>query len=348
MSRLRGALGALALALVATALTLGVAELAARVVASRARPAPVAADPELEALPQLKGLVALSRPNVRGRHWGVLWRTNSLGIRGPEVSLAPPPGVFRIAVVGDSFAAGQGVREEDAYAAQLEQMLNRGGSARFEVVNVGLGGLDIDHVLDRAERVAAKLQPHLYVYGFTLNDIEEPGWVRKGDGEKRREIRDEMLRFAHSPSQLLRALWPRWVSLRDLWFPREGGSYAEDLESAYRDPVKFARIERGLDGFVVLGERSGVCVHVLIHTDLAHLRFGHPFRDAYARVERAVTARGLTVTPTFSAHRWRSASDLRVSDLDGHPNHEGHRILAEALYAGLRELPPHCGFPSLP
>jgi lysophospholipase L1-like esterase len=32
----------------------------------------------------------------------------------------------------------------------------------------------------------------------------------------------------------------------------------------------------------------------------------------------------------------------------GHPNAQGHRILAEALYAGLRELPPHCRFPVLP
>ncbi|HEX5066188.1 MAG TPA: SGNH/GDSL hydrolase family protein [Myxococcota bacterium] len=348
MTRLRSLLGALALALVATALTLGGAELAVRVVASLPRPAPPSPDPELEGLPQLKGVFELSRPNVVGIHQGTLWRTNSAGFRGPERSLVPPPGVFRIAVVGDSFSAGQGVREDDAYAAQLERLLNRSGSQRFEVLNVGLGGLNAEYVLDRADRVAAKFRPHLYVYGFTLNDIEEIGWMRRSDGERYRAIGKEMLRFAGSRSYLLRALWPRWVSLRDLWFPREGVSYAEELASAYRDPAKFARIEHALDGFVALGERSGACVHVLIHTELTQLRFWHPFRDAYDRVERAAKARGLTATQSFPAHRWHSTQDLRVSPLDGHPNREGHRILAEALYAGLRELPPHCGFPSIP
>ena len=107
--------------------------------------------------------------------------------------------------------------------------------------------------------------------------------------------------------------------------------YAGSLAGAYRDPAKFARIERGLDGFVQLAEGSGVCVHVLIHTELAHLRFAHPFRDAFARVESAAHARGLTVTQSFPAFRWRDSGSLRVSLVDGHPNAEGHRILAEAL-----------------
>lgn len=348
MTRARSALGALALALTATLLTLGAAELVLRVAVQPPRHTRPPIDPEVAALPELEGLVALSRPGVRGRSLGVLWRTNSEGIRGPERSLVPPPGVFRIAVVGDSFAAGEGVREEDAYAAQLEEMLNRGGTPRFEVLNVGLRGLNAEHVLDRAERVGARFHPHLFVYGLTLNDIEALGAARLRDGKRNQQIREEMLRFAQSPSHLLRALWPRYVALRNLWFPREGGSYLEELASAYRDPAQFARIERGLDGFVALGERSDACVHVLIHTELAHLRFGHPFRDAYDRVERAARERGLTVTPSFGAHRWRNADVLRVSAVDAHPNREGHRILAEALYAGLRELPPACRFPSLP
>ena len=156
-----------------------------------------------------------------------------------------------------------------------------------------------------------------------------------------------MLRFAGSPSLLLRTLWPRWVSLRQVLFASDD-DYAGSLAFAYRDPEKFARIERGLDGFAGLAQQTGACVHVLIHTELSHLRVAHPFRDAYERVERAARARGLSVTSSFEAFRWRDSADLRISLLDGHPNAEGHRILAEALYAGLRELPPHCGVPPLP
>jgi lysophospholipase L1-like esterase len=347
LSSWRGALGALALALAGIAAALGLAELGLRVVAAAGRSEPAAVDPEIAALPEIDGIFALTRPNARGRNRGVLWRTNGAGFRGPDRSPVPAPGVFRIAVVGDSFSAGDGVREEDTYAAQIERLLAGSGAAvRFEVLNVGLGGLDIEQVLLRATHVASRFRPHLYVYGFTLNDIDRGAEAeQRFQNEENRRLAQETLRFAGSPSLLLRSAWPRWVSLR-AWLA--GGGYAGTLAQTYRDPEKFARIERGLDGFHALAEQSGVCVHVLIHTELSHLRFGHPFREAYDRVERAARARGLSATQSFPAHRWRNSGALRVSLVDGHPNAEGHRLLAEALYAGLRELPPHCRFPVLP
>ncbi|HXK22106.1 MAG TPA: GDSL-type esterase/lipase family protein [Myxococcota bacterium] len=350
-ARLRRALANCALASCATGLSLLAAEAALRLHA-RFEPAPEASaeDPELAGLPRLENVFELARPNARGVHRGVLWRTNSAGFRGPEATPRPAPGVFRIAVVGDSFAAGDGVREEDAYAAQLERRLAASGSgARFEVLNFGLGGLNIAQVFERAARLGARFHPHLFVYGLTLNDIDVGNEAEERfHNEQRRQIGKEMLRFAGSASYLLRALWPRLVSLRQVVWPRPGEDYGQALAEAYRDPEKFARIERGLEGFEALADRSGVCVHVLIHTELAHLRFAHPFRDAYDRIERAARERGLTVTQSFPDYRGRDSGELRVSLVDGHPNAEGHRILADALYAGLRELPPHCQFPTLP
>lgn len=348
--RRRAALATLGLALAATALTLLVAELAARLLAAApARPAPRTVDPEIAKLPVLSGVFELALPNVRGRQGDVLWRTNSAGFRGPEVSPWPAAGVFRIAVAGDSFAAGQGVPEEDAYAAQLERMLNgSGAAARFEVLNFGLGGLDIALVLSRATQLGAKFHPHLYVYGLTLNDIFPPNHpAERLWAEQNRAMQAEQSRAASSPSYLLRAVLPRLVSLEQVLFASPD-SYFGSLTRAYRDPVQFTRIEHGLDGFQQLERETGACVHVLIHTDLANLRLVHPFEDAYARIERAARERGLTVTPTLRAFRWRDAARLRIGAYDGHPNAEGHRILAEALYRGLRELPPSCGFPAIP
>lgn len=328
-ARLRGALAACALALAATGVALLAAELALRVAAWVSPPAaPV--DPEL---------ALLSTP----------WRTNRAGFRGPEVTPEPQPGVFRIAVVGDSFAAGVGVAEQDAYPARLERLLDGSGAGvDFEVLNLGMPGLNIEQVLGRASQLGAGLRPHLYVYGFTLNDILlSDDAERHRHGAQRQATREALRRFAESPSHLVRALGPRWLSLRQAFLPG-ADDYAGSLQLAYRDPAKLARIERGLDGFAALALRSGLCVHLLIHTELASLRFAHPFRAAYAQVERAARARGLGVTPSFPAYRGRDSARLRLSMLDGHPNAEGHRILAEALYAGLRELPARCQFPALP
>ena len=48
---------------------------------------------------------------------------SSAGLRNPEVPVAKPAGVRRIAVLGDSIAFGYWVAEEQVFARQLERML---------------------------------------------------------------------------------------------------------------------------------------------------------------------------------------------------------------------------------
>jgi lysophospholipase L1-like esterase len=101
-------------------------------------------------------------PPVAARH--PQFRRNSLGIRGPEYSLRPPSGVFRILVVGDSVTAGANVEERDAYPAQLEAALAaREAPPRYEVLNAGVPGLDIRHIVDRLETVGLRYDPDLII-----------------------------------------------------------------------------------------------------------------------------------------------------------------------------------------
>jgi len=85
-----------------------------------------------------------------------------------------------------------------------------------------------------------------------------------------------------------------------------------------------------------------VCAHVFVHTRLEQLVFLHPNRLFYRLIEQEASARGLTVTQSYPKLRWRVAEPLRRSVADAHPNAEGHRLFAEALYEGLRRLPPRC------
>ena len=60
---------------------------------------------------------------MRGVHVGVLHRTNSAGVRGPEFSPRVPRGTFRIVLAGDSIAMGHGIEEDERYSAVLERIL---------------------------------------------------------------------------------------------------------------------------------------------------------------------------------------------------------------------------------
>lgn len=67
---------------------------------------------------------------------------NQAGFRGGQAAAAPkPPGVWRVAVLGDSMAFGMNIDDEDTAAAQLEGLLNeRFSGQRFQVINAGVIG----------------------------------------------------------------------------------------------------------------------------------------------------------------------------------------------------------------
>jgi lysophospholipase L1-like esterase len=99
---------------------------------------------------------------------------NSHGLRSPEITYEKPPAVFRILNLGDSTVAGWGVREEDTYGRRLEQLLtqqNTGGT-RFEVINAGVPGWNLENALAYLQAEGLKYEPDLVLLGLsTANDI---------------------------------------------------------------------------------------------------------------------------------------------------------------------------------
>ena len=318
--------------------TAGALEAAARLlwrpdVALR-RPPP----PEWRDLPVVTGLFEMARANVRGLVGGALYETNSAGFRGPERALPKPRGVFRIAVIGDSFAMGSGVTQEETYADRLERALAAAHpERRIEVLNFGLGGLAAPAVVDRLVRLGLRYDPDLIVYGYTLNDIEGPAYRRSIEATF-----VDPLHFARHPLHLWRVLGPRFASLRELLFAPHG-SYSHELDENYfHNPEAWRAVQDALDRLAGIARRRGSCALVLVHTHLVWLSPLHPFRRHYQAVVRAAEERGLAAIESFPAHRGESASSLWVGAIDSHPNARGHEILFEVLEEGLARLPASC------
>lgn len=341
-SRLRRALAKGALALAATALALGVGELVARLAveaAPRLLPPPPPTQPGLR---ELQGIFELAQPFVRGIYKGVLHRTNSMGVRGPELALEPRPGVLRIAVLGDSIAMGQGIEESDTYAARLALLLAQEDPRRdYEVVNLGLSGVTASHAAHRLEYVGLRYHPQLIVYGYTLNDIEGPEYQASAPRD-RDALRRLLARYQHSPSGLLRAVWPRLVLAWSAFRPLPG-SYELELVKNYREnPAAWREVEGALERIAAQGREGGLCALLFIHPRLQDLSWLHAYTPFYDQVAQAARARGFHVASGFDALRGERASALRLSELDPHPNAEGHRLLAEALRDAILSLPPAC------
>jgi lysophospholipase L1-like esterase len=77
--------------------------------------------------------------NNPGFEWAGIRQINSLGYRGPEMTLRPAPGTTRILAIGGSTTFGHLVRDPlMTWPKQLEQRLNAAPGTRVEVVNGGL------------------------------------------------------------------------------------------------------------------------------------------------------------------------------------------------------------------
>jgi len=333
MTRVTRAVGVVLLVLGGTGVGVAIGECIARIT-WREIPPPHRPPPP-SGLRELTTTRELSLPGVRGVYSGAFYRNNSVGFRGPEYAIPKPPGVFRIVIAGDSVTLGSGVREEEAYASLVEQGLNaRHPDRRHEVLNLGLIGLNIHRVLSRLETLGLRYDPDLIVYGCTLNDIDGPAYRKSMDAAFWVE-RARHGRFSQSPFYLLRVLGPRWLSLRELIHPRPGSYAFEILDNYLNNPPAWTEFVTGLDRLGAIARERDVPAIVFIHTWLEQLNVFHPHRQIYRKIGEAAEARGLTVIQSFSVFRGHDEGELWVSAVDGHPNAAGHRLLADALLAGL-------------
>jgi lysophospholipase L1-like esterase len=150
-------------------------------------------------------------PNVRGRFHGQTVTHNAQGNRGPDVAFEKPPGVTRVVVVGDSQAWGYGVADDETIPAQLSRLLNEGGAARYEVVNLGVGGYGTDQAFLKYVVQGRRYAPDVVVLTVFKNDpVENARTVAWGVEKPRFYLDDGRLCLGNVPP----ARAPGWPNNR--------------------------------------------------------------------------------------------------------------------------------------
>lgn len=97
--------------------------------------------------------------------------TNSRGLRGDEVELPKPAGIYRVLAVGDSCTFGSGAGQAQTWPAQLEQALARARpELRFDVINAGVPGFSSYQALRYLEVEGFALEPDVVVFTTAVND----------------------------------------------------------------------------------------------------------------------------------------------------------------------------------
>lgn len=96
-------------------------------------------------------------------------KINSIGLRNREISVPKPLGIFRIAVIGDSYTYGWGVEEEQTWVRLLEKMI-KVRDKKLEVVNMGKPGANLEDYLEIARVGIPILEPDLVILALLQGD----------------------------------------------------------------------------------------------------------------------------------------------------------------------------------
>ncbi|MBI5708799.1 MAG: hypothetical protein HZC42_00595 [Candidatus Eisenbacteria bacterium] len=250
---------------------------------------------------------------------------NSRRMRGPEWSLARPPGTWRLLALGDSFTFGLGVPQESTCVRHLERDLARPGGPRVEVINTGWTGYNTVEERAVLDTLGLRFQPDLVLLGYCLNDPER---------------RNTTFPLVVPEPIALRLGWSvAYHSVRALAYHvmvalklRPG--YTDYIHSLYDTGTpEWRRHVQALRGIVADARAAGAPVVVAVWPlpDHAHGFSPYEFAREHEQAVRAVEASGALVVdllPLFAHGRY---TDFALSDWDPHPNPGAQRRAAAAI-----------------
>jgi len=288
-------------------------------------------------------MVELPLSRLSETPWCVEYHTSPQKLRDREFG-PRPRGVLRVAGIGDSFAAGEGVPIERSLFKQVEVDLGTG----YEVVNAAQPGHGTRDELDRLRFVASKLDCQRAIVVWIANDV-----LRTPELEKRQDyvndlvlLRDERLqgddqRWYRGRSRLVDVVDSRlhlWLAKDDL------ARVTADTIGWYRDCYDPAQNGENLREFEAnLAAIAGVpnCRSVLVlYPLLEGIESDYPLAAVHAYVAAAAQRAGLPVLDLAPVFRGHKSSDLWVHPVDHHPNGRAHELAAKAIIAWLRSDVP--------
>ncbi len=279
----------------------------------------------------------------------VRYEISTQRLRDRIYELPRPPGVLRIACLGDSDTYGTGLDVEETWPKQLETKLReRHPSLAIEVLNAGVYAHNTSQMVAWYRTVVAEFEPQIVILMGNVNDAS-------GRNMTARENTTSSAAQWNNRLGLTSGLWDEadmveaTAPIRRTMFLRRhsrladfaahrlhkilmgrhmGWSYNTDWDPS-NDGVRM--VGEALDELVRLSERDGFRCLAAQYPHLVSLNENYPFRAVAETFERLCTERGLDFVDLLPALAGQEAKQLHVHPHDRHPNRIAGDLVTEAL-----------------
>jgi hypothetical protein len=242
---------------------------------------------------------------------------NQFGYIGPNWSMIKPLNTRRVAVLGDSVPEGYGVNMDQGFIYLLADRLNamsasQGGSQRFEFLNFSVSGYELTQMMDVALRDSPQFHPDVYLVTLTELSVHR-GWD------------------SHLVYLIKSGIDLRYEFLKDV--ARRANVQSTDSEavlSAKLAPYRMEIISRSLLEMKRNADEEGaqfvvVLAPTLEDADIAGRRFA-----GIPEMLSTINVGYIDLSDVFM--HLLDKESVRQSRTDVHPNIEGHRMIADALF----------------
>jgi hypothetical protein len=277
---------------------------------------------------------------------------NSLGFVEQEFPLEKPPGVYRIAILGDSLSIS--VARPHRFGNLIAERLNAHSPrfATYEAVSFGQTGADTIHETKTLRRVVWRVKPDFVLLQWYVNDLEN------GDHTER-PYAYPLIPGETAPARWLRRVIDRtllgWMLQKQFTAVQERLGLVETFpEYVYRmfsDPagVHWKAAAHELRGFIreCQAHRTPVAIALFPHLSAGLPAGAYEFSEVHEQVLELCREESVPCVDLRSTFvPYRDYVSLWVHRFDPHPNVLAHRLAGERLYEILAPLWLDAGRPA--
>lgn len=257
---------------------------------------------------------------------------NNFFFRDRDFAESKKEGVLRIAVLGDSIAQGDGIKDvNNRFSNLLEKKLKDAGF-NAEVYNLGRAGYDTEGEIEVYNSIK-HLNFDLIVWEYFINDIQPRENSTGTPIIAQNSHKAKILEFISNQSFFLDFLYWRFSSVYNKTIL---ALRTADINQ-YKNPFVLARHKNDISTFIKSLKSENKKIVVVIFPSISFLGDNYPvftneimFKHFYQNQVEIINL--------YDFLKNRNPKDLKASNFDTHPNEIVHALAADKLFERIKPI----------